>query len=329
MAKAGEEQDLYAILGVARDADEDSIRKTYRQLARRYHPDVNPGDKAAEDRFKDISRAYDVLSDAEKRRNYDEFGEVSLQSGFDAEKARRAREAFSARFGGAAGRGAPEGFEAMGDEEGFHFEGVDDLFSDLFARRGWGSPGRERRGRDLEAEIELDFVDAARGGEHRVSIARPTADGSLRQESVTVRIPPGVADGGRIRLRGKGAEGRGGQPPGDLFARVRVRPHRFFRREGRDLHLDLPVTVSEATLGARVEVPTLDGRVTLTIPPGTDGGARLRLRGKGVPSPSGGAPGDLYVVVQIRVPRDLPPDAAAKLRELARFEPPDPRKELA
>ena len=328
MAKARKEQDLYAILGVERNADEEKIRKTYRQLARRYHPDVNPGDKAAEDRFKEISRAYDVLSDPEKRRNYDEFGEVSLQGGFDAEKARRAREAFSARFGGAGGA-AHEGFEAMGDEEGIHFEGVDDLFSDLFARRGWGRPGRERRGRDLEAEIELDFVDAARGGEHRVTIARPTADGSMRPETVTVRIPPGVSDGGRIRLRGKGAEGPKGAPPGDLYARVRVRPHRFFRREGRDLHLDLPVTVSEAALGARVEVPTLDGRVTLTIPPGTDGGSRLRLRGKGVPHPSGEPPGDLYVVVQIRVPRDLPPEAAAKLRDLARFEPPDPRKDLA
>src|SRR5262249_38446135 len=209
--------------------------------------------------------------------------------------------AWCARDGSAAGcrsglEGAPHGgLEGRGDEEGFQFEGVDVLFSDLFARRGWGGGGRERRGRDLEAEIELDFVDAARGGEHRVSIARPTADGSVRQESVTVRIPPGVADGGRIRLRGKGAEGRRGPPPGDLYARVRVRPHRFFRREGRDLHLDLPVTMSEATLGARIEVPTLDGRVTLTIPPGTDGGARLRLRGKGVPSPSGGPPGDLYV----------------------------------
>jgi DnaJ-class molecular chaperone len=328
MAKAGAGQDLYAILGVERGADEESIRKIYRQLARRYHPDVNPGDTAAEDKFKEISHAYDVLSDPAKRRNYDEFGEVSLQGGFDAEKARRAREAFSARFG-AEGRQAPEGFEGRAGDEAFHFEGVDDLFSDLFARRGWGSPARERRGRDLEAEIELEFMDAARGGEHRVSIARPTADGSLRQESVTVRIPPGVSDGGRIRLRGKGAEGRGGSPPGDLYARVRVRPHRFFRREGRDLHLDLPVTVAEATLGARVEVPTLDGRVTLTIPPGTDSGARLRLRGKGVPQPSGGPPGDLYVVVQIRVPRDLPPDAAAKLRELAPFDPPDPRKELS
>jgi curved DNA-binding protein len=326
MAKAEGEQDLYAVLGIAKGADEGAIRKAYRQLARRYHPDVNPGDATAEDRFKEISRAYDVLSDAEKRRNYDEFGEVSLQGGFDAEQARRARESFASRFGR---QGQPpfQGFEG-GDSARPEFGGLDDLFTDLFSRRGWGDARRERKGTDLEAELELDFVDAARGGEHRISIARPMADGSLRQESVTVRIPPGVSDGGRIRLRGKGAEGRGGAAPGDLYARIRVRPHRFFRRDGRDLTLELPVTVGEATLGAKVEVPTLEGRVTLTIPPGTDGGAKLRLRGKGVPHPSGKAPGDLYVIVQIRVPRNLSPQASAKLRELERFDPPDPRKDI-
>jgi DnaJ-class molecular chaperone len=326
MAGPGREPDLYAILGVARDADAETIRKSYRKLARRHHPDVNPGDKGAEEKFKEITRAYDVLSDAEKRRNYDEFGEVALQAGFDAEKARRAREAFASRFERGGGPGF-EGFPGPGGERS-EFGGLDDLFSDLFSRRGAGGARRERRGADLEAELELDFVDAALGCERRLSIARPMADGSVRDEAVTVRIPPGVADGGRIRLRGKGGEGRGGAAAGDLFARIRVRPHRYFRREGRDLYLDLPVTIGEATLGARAEVPTLAGRVTLTIPPGTDCGARLRLRGKGVPHPSGGKPGDLYVVVQIRVPRDLTPDAAEKLRELARFDPPDLRSEL-
>jgi curved DNA-binding protein len=323
MPARGGEKDLYAILGVARDADAETIRKTYRKLARKHHPDVNPGDRSAEDKFKDITHAYDVLSDAEKRRSYDEFGDVALQAGFDADKARRAREAFSSRFEPGGGGGF-EGFPGAGEERP-EFGGLDDLFSDLFSRRGGAR--RQRRGSDLEAELELEFVDAALGGERRLSIARPMQDGTVRDETVTVRIPPGVADGGRIRLRGKGGEGRGG-PPGDLIARIRVRPHRFFRREGRDLYLDLPVTVGEATLGARVEVPTLAGRVTLTIPAGTDCGAKLRLRGKGVPHPSGGQPGDLYVVVQIRVPRDLPPAAAEKLRELARFDPPDPRGDL-
>jgi DnaJ-class molecular chaperone len=321
----GAKKDLYSVLGVSRDADEDQIRKAYRQLARRYHPDVNPGDKEAEETFKTISEAYSVLSDAERRRNYDEFGEVSLEGGFDAEKARQAREAFGRRFG-AGGRGG--GFFARGGES-FHFDDLEGLFSDLFARGGRGGRPRGRRGADQEVEIELDFVDAVRGGEQRLSLARPTADGGVRRETLTVRIPPGVGDGGRIRLRGKGSEGLGDGEPGDLYARIRVRPHPFFRREGRDLYLDLPVGVSEATLGAKVQVPTLEGRVTLTIPAGSDSGSKLRLRGKGVPSPSGGAPGDLYVVVQIRVPRDLPPEAAKKLEELAEYEPADLRKELS
>jgi curved DNA-binding protein len=312
-----EKKDLYGLLGVARDADEDAIRKAYRQLARRYHPDVNPGDDAAEERFKAVSEAYSVLSDEEKRRNYDEFGEVSLEAGFDADKARQAREAFGQRFG--RGMGGAEG-------EGFHFGGLDDLFSDLFARRGWREAPRARRGHDLEAELELDFLDAARGGEHRLTFARPTADGGMRQETVAVRIPPGVAEGGRIRVPGRGGEGLRGGASGDLYAHIRIRPHPVFRREGRDLHLDLPVTVREATLGAKVPVPTLEGRVTLTVPPGTDSGTKLRLRGKGVPSPSGGAPGDLYATVQIVVPHDLPPQAVEKLEELAAYDPPDPRE---
>ena len=186
-----------------------------------------------------------------------------------------------------------------------------------------------RRGPDLEAELELDFLTAARGGEQRLNIGRPMADGSVRQETVTVRIPPGVADGGRIRLRGKGGEGVGGSPAGDLYARLRVRPHPVFRREGRDLLLDLPLSIREAILGARVEVPTLEGRVTLTVPAGTDSGRKLRLRGKGVPHPSGGAPGDLYAIVQIRAPRDLDSDAKEKLEAFDELDPVDLRKELS
>ncbi len=311
-------KDLYGTLGVAKDADEDTIRKSYRKLARRYHPDVNPDDDESEERFKEISEAFAVLSDRDRRRAYDEFGEISLEGGFDADRARHAREAFGARFGGAGREGA----------EGFTFGGLDDLFSDLFSRRGWSGGPQRRRGPDLEADLELDFIEAARGGEQRLSIARPTAAGGVREETVTVRIPPGVADGGRIRLRGKGGEGAGGSPPGDLHARIHVRPHRYFRREGRDLLIDVPVGVREAILGAQVEVPTLDGRVTVTIPPGTDGGAKLRLRGKGVPDPAGGAPGDLYVIVQIRVPRDLDAASKEKLAEIDGLDVKDLREEF-
>lgn len=328
MAESGK-RDLYATLGVERSVDAEELRKSYRKLARRYHPDVNPGDKEAEDRFKAISEAYAVLSDPEKRKLYDEFGEISLESGFDVEAARRARDAFGARFGGA-GDGA-QGFEFSGAPgEGYDFGNLDDLLGELFSRRGWsGGHTRGRmRGGDIEAELELDFMDAALGGEQRLHIGRPAADGSVRRETVTVRIPPGVSDGGRIRLPGKGGEGRGGGPPGDLYARIRVRPHGLFRREGRDVFLDVPISVREALLGAKVEVPTLSGRATVTIPAGTSSGTRLRLRGKGVPHPAGGASGDLYVVVQIRVPRRLDADAATRLQEMPELDPPDLRKEL-
>jgi DnaJ-class molecular chaperone len=320
----------YEVLGVARGADEDTIRKAYRKLARKHHPDVNPGDKAAEERFKAISEAYAILSNEEKRRAYDEFGDVSLESGFDAEAARRAREAFGQRFGGArAGGGGGSG----GEE--FAFGDLDDLLGDLFSRRGWAGGARGGRGGrgglrgpDMEAEVELDLREAARGGEHRFTITRTTADGATRTEALTVRIPPGVADGGRIRIPGKGGEGIGGAPAGDLHATIRIRPDPVFRLEGRDLHLELPITVREAVLGAKVEVPTLEGRATLQVPPGTDSGKRLRLRGKGMPNPAGGPPGDLYAVIQIRVPRGLSDDAQSKLEALAKFDPPDPRKGL-
>jgi curved DNA-binding protein len=326
-----EKRDLYAVLGVARDVDAEALRKAYRKLARRHHPDVNPGDQKAEERFKEISEAYDVLSDSEKRRNYDEFGEVSLQGGFDAEQARRAREAFGARFGSDPGRGAG-GFEFRGNE-GFEFGDLDDLLGRFgFGGRQSGAGGRGRsgglRGSDLEASLDLDFLEAAKGGEKRLSIQLAGEDGRPRMQTLNVRIPPGVSDGGRIRLRGKGAPGLGGGPAGDLWARVRVRPHRVFRREGKDLLVDVPVTVVEAIRGAKIEVPTLDGRATVTVPPGTDSGQKLRLRGKGIPDPKGGAAGNLYVVIQVRVPKGLDADADAALDALAEAGPEDPRKEL-
>lgn len=323
-----EKRDLYQVLGVARDVDAEALRKAYRKLARRHHPDVNPGDEAAEERFKEISQAYDVLSDPVKRRNYDEFGEVSLQGGFDAEQARRAREAFGARFGGEPGQGAG-GFEFRSGEP-FEFGDLDDLLGRFgFGGRG-GRGGRAggRRGPDLEATLELDFLEAAKGGEKRLSLQLVGEDGRPRMQTLTVRIPPGVGDGGRIRLRGKGAPGRGGAPAGDLWATVRVRPHPVFRREGRDVIVEVPVTIVEAIRGAKIEVPTLEGRATVTVPPGTDSGQKLRLRGKGIPDPKGGAAGDLYVVIQLRVPRKLDADAAAALDALAEAGPENPRKEL-
>jgi curved DNA-binding protein len=311
-------KDPYSVLGVPRDADQKAIRRAYRKLARELHPDVNPGDPVAEERFKNVSEAYAVLSDPTKRSAYDEFGEIALDPNFDAAKAREAGQAF-----GGFGRGP--GMRGFG--------GLDDLFSNLFSggagRGGFGGARLRRAGPDVEADLELDFLEAALGGEHRLVIGRPSADGGARQQTVTVRIPPGVADGGRIRLRGKGGEGIGGGPSGDLFARIHVRPHPLFRREGRDLYIDVPISVREAILGAKVEVPTLMGRVTVSIPPGTDSGSKLRLRGKGVPHPSGGEGGDLYVVVQIKVPRGLDAAAKARIEQLEELDVPDLRGKLA
>lgn len=316
-----ERKDPYEVLGVARDADQAAIQKAYKKLARKYHPDLNPGDAAAEERFKEISAANRVLGDPEARANYDEFGDIALEQGFDADEARRARESFGARFGGAG-----MGGQASGD---FQFGDIDDLLGQLFgAGSAGGRGGFQMPGRDLEAELELDFLDAVRGGEKRLTLARPNAQGVPTPETITVRIPPGVDDGGRLRLAGKGAAGSGNAPPGDLWVRLRVRPHPVFKRDGRNLSIELPISVREAILGAKVEVPTLDGRVTLTIPPGTDSGKRFRLKGKGVPSAGSGAAGDLFARVQIRVPKGLDDEAAAALERLADFEDPGLRKEL-
>ncbi|MCA9504179.1 MAG: J domain-containing protein [Spirochaetaceae bacterium] len=307
----------YEVLGVARDAAPDEIKKVYRRLARETHPDLNPGDAVAETRFKQVSTAYDILSDEKKRRAYDEFGEISLEAGFDADKARAARDQFEARFG------SPDD-DAFG--EGFAFGGIDDLLRGFGAGRGGrGGPRFAMRGSDVEASMSLGFVEAVRGGEKRLHIARPRADGGVIEEDVTVRIPPGVTDGGRLRIPGKGGEGHGGAPAGDLWIRVRVEPHPVFRVSGRDLEFDLPIRVAEAIAGARVEVPTLDGRATLTIPPGTSSHARLRLRGQGVPAAGGQPAGDLYARIKIVVPKQIDDETRAAIE---RIEQDDPRKGL-
>ncbi len=307
----------YEVLGVARDASTDEIKKVYRRLARETHPDLNPGDAKAEARFKEVSAAYDVLSDAERRRHFDEFGDVALQAGFDADRARAARDRFSSRFG------APD---EGGSGEGYAFGGIEDLLRG-FSSRGGARPGARFRmdGSDVEASMSLGFVEAVKGGERRIGIARPRRDGSRVEEEITVRIPSGVSDGGRLRIPGKGGEGMNGGEPGDLWINVRVEAHPVFRRDGRDLELELPITLAEAVIGGRVEVPTLDGRATVTIPPGTSSGSRLRLRGQGVPASRTTPAGDLYARIKIVVPKDAAEKLGEVLRELAEE---DPRKGL-
>lgn len=271
----------YDILGVTRDASADGIRKAYRALARKHHPDVNPGDAAAEERFKELSAAYEVLSDAEKRKLYDEFGEDATRLGFDPEQAR----AYSQWQERSRWRESPGGY-GPGQETGFDAE---ELFGELFGGRRRGP----RRGHDLHAELATDLRTAALGGERELHFA----DG----RTLMVRIPPGVDDGGTIRLRGQGAPSGASGAPGDLLVTLRVQPHPVFTREGKDLLVELPITVGEAIRGAKVTVPTLDGKVRLTVPAGSQSGQRLRIRRKGV-ARRGQPPGDLLVALSIRVP---------------------------
>jgi len=285
------EQDLYQVMGVGRDASDDEIRKTYRKLARRFHPDVNPNNPKAEERFKQLSFAYEVLSDAGKRKRYDEFGMDGLAQGFDPEQARTYQ-----RWSQGARRSPFSG--SFSDQID-----LEDLLSGLFGRGA--TPRGPARGADAQGEIRVDFMAAVRGEEVRVEIA---GAGTLR-----VRIPPGAEEGTRVRLTGKGGLGRNGGPAGDLYLTLRVRPHRFYRRDGADLHLDLPVTLPELIEGAAIEVPTPDGPVKMTIPPHSQNGARLRLRGKGAPR-RGAGNGDLLVRLVVELPSTDDP----RLQEIAR-----------
>lgn len=274
---------LYEVLGVPKDAKPEAIRSAYRKLARKHHPDVNPGDKKAEERFKKIATAYEVLSDEKRRAAYDEFGEESLAGGFDADKA---REYAKWQRGRRQQRSTP--FE----EGPIEFD-----FAELFG----GRPRGPRRGQDLRATVQMELRAALGGAE--VSLEIPG------QGTVRVRIPPGADTGSTIRVPGKGSPGAGGGPPGDLVIEIEVRPHPHLRREGLDLYLTVPVTLDEAYNGASIDVPTFDGQIALKVPPRSQNRAKLRLRGKGVARKD--ARGDLIVELDVRMP-DKADDALAE-----------------
>ena len=283
-------QDLYEELGVAKNASPEDIKKAYRKLAAKLHPDKNPGDKKAEARFKAVNRANQVLSDPKKRKLYDEFGEDGLREGFDADAARAYRRAASSGGRVRFSRGGPGGgFEEVFTTEG----GFGDFIGDLFG----GGRGRARRsamkGGDVLSEVTVEFVSALRGAELQLRLQ----DGG---DPVTVRIPPGAGEGDKVRVPGHGAPGAFGGPPGDLILMIHVQPHPFFEREGLDLHLDLPVTPGEAYRGAKVRVPTPGGDVSLTVAKHAQSGQVARLKSKGVKR--GNKTGDLYVRFLIKLP---------------------------
>jgi curved DNA-binding protein len=289
-------QDYYQRLSVGRGASADEIKKAYRKLAKQYHPDHNPGDKAAEEKFKSLNEAFEVLSDAKKRRLYDEFGDDAAKLGWDEKKA----DQFRAYRSGGGMPGGGGGF-AGGGMPGVDFE---DLLSQMFGAqvRGGGRRAGPRAGGDLNAELEVTLADAVLGGEKIIM---------LNGKRLSVKIPAGVETGSRIRLAGQGEPGDRGGPPGDLFIDVAVAEHPLVRRDGQDLHLELPVTLGEAALGAEVRVPVFGGSGTVTLRPGTQSGTKLRLKGKGVPGLRGGPAGDLYLMVAIKLPEQLD-DASRK-----------------
>ena len=381
------QQDYYQALGVARDASEDDIRKAYRKLARKHHPDLNPGDKASEERFKKVQEAYDILSDPKKRQIYDQYGFYSdnIPPG-----------------GPGGGPGADAAHPGMGFG-GFDFseyvnEGAGgahpggagafrDIFSQFFGgRRGEPAAGGPEKGSDLEYGLNIDFWESIRGTQVRLNVTRqetcetcngsgtvggsstvcpecdgtgnvtqmagamkfsltcPRCDGKGRlrnvcptchgdgrlskSEAVEVRIPPGAQSGSRLRVGGKGNAGRMGGPAGDLYITVRVEPHAFFRRDGDDIHIQVPVTVSEAGLGAKIEVPTIDGRALLKVPQGTQNLQKFRLREKGVLNARKNQRGDEIVEVVIQAPKVQDERTRELLRELSQVSTEDPRKEM-
>ncbi len=288
--------DPYTTLGVNKGATQDEIQKAYRRLAKKLHPDLNPGNKAAEEKFKEISVAYDLLGDPDKRARFDR-GEIDA-SGAERPRQQQYYRDFADQ-GGWSAYTSNSGFADFGD-----YAGAEDILSEIFGREG--RAGRRRRGQDVRYHLELSFLDAVNGGKQ--SIILP--DGS----TLDVNIPPGTRDGQILRLRGKGRPGVGDGPPGDALIEISVLPHPYFTRKGDDIHLDLPISLKEAVLGAKVKVPPPGGTVTVAVPKWSNTGRILRLKGRGVPR-ADGSKGDEYIKLMLMLPEKPDPKLEAFVAE--------------
>ena len=325
-------RDYYDILGIPRTSSADEIKKAHRKLVRKYHPDVNRDNPKASDQFKEVQEAYDVLSDTTKRQNYDQYGHAGVDGGASAgggpdpfEAFRRAQQAnrgHSSRSRRGASAEDFGGFGGMGG--GAQNADFSSVFEQMFGGRaggGGGNPYNQQpaKGADVEHPVTLTFEQAARGVTLPMQINR---DGRL--ETIDVKIPPGVKDGSRVRIKGRGQHAAGGE--GDLYIVTTVKPHAYFRRDGLDIYVDVPLSLYEALLGTKVEVPTLEGKVTLTVPPGTSSGAKLRIKGRGFER--GSDKGDQFVVVKVIVPKQLDEAAVELVKKLQAINPIDARADV-
>lgn len=381
-------EDFYKILGISKNADQDTIKKAYRKLARKWHPDINPGNKKAEQKFKDISRAYDCLGDQEKRKLYDEFGEEALQAGFDAEKARQYKQWTSHQ--------QQQGWGQAGQGFG-RYESYEDVFGDLFgygggtggfrqSRGGFGAP-TPSRGRDIQHEMEIDLISSLKGfdtelsmqkmrscsgcngsgtdpkskmttcsncgGSGRLNVAQgpmqftsvcPQCEGHgqvgknckkcggsgqvIGTEKIKVTIPQGVKEGSKVRIAGKGEPGSNGGQPGDLYLLIHVKPHPILKREGDNLHIEVPITVGEAMAGGTITIPVTEGRVQLKVPPKSQSGQTLRLKGKGAVNLKTKKKGDLMVRLNVKVPRTDDKEILEAVEKMNKFYEEDIRKDI-
>ena len=374
-------KDYYAILGVSKNASQDEIKKAYRKRARKWHPDVNPGNEESEQRFKEISMAYECLGDKEKRKLYDEFGEEGLHPGFDSEKMRQYK-AWQSAAGAGAERGEGERFG--------RYQSYEDIFGDLFSSRGGEGTYRTSgplKGRDIEYEMTVDFIPALLGLETEIAMQKtkvcsrcsgsgsepgtklipcPTCGGSgrlnvaegpmhftqacpqcgghgrignpctecdgsgqvLGTEKIRVKIPQGVSDGSRLRVAGKGEPGMNGGQPGDLYLIIRVKSHPVLTRKGDNLYMEVPVTVHEAMAGGNIGVPTVDGQVKVKVPPKSQSGQTLRLKGKGAFNPNKKKRGDIMIKLVVKVPRTDDTDILEAAKKMEGLYTEDIRKNI-